>query len=231
MNANSRMYDAAKTWNPFKGCLWDCSYCIPSFQQQAKRQLHNCSECYHYRPHEHSERLAKIPSAEIIFVAGNGDICFAEPVFTRQIIAAIKAHNSRCPKKTYYFQSKQPAYFEQFLGDFSDNVILVTTLETNRDSGYGEVSKAPPPSVRYAQFKALGYPRKVVTIEPVMDFDECQFVSWIVDVQPEYVWLGYNSRPRARLCEPSEEKLRSFVAGLRAAGVALHLKDVRGLTL
>ena len=89
----SRMYDEVKTWNPFKGCLFDCLYCRPSFQLQAKRQKHNCQECYEYKPHEHEERLNKIPNAKIIFVAGNGDICFCDPVYTHRIIDAIKKHN------------------------------------------------------------------------------------------------------------------------------------------
>jgi len=137
------MYHEVKTWNPFKGCLFDCSYCRPSFQAQAKRQLHNCMDCYNYVPHEHPERLNKIPSAEIIFTCGNSDISFCSPDFTRQIIESIKRH----PQKTFYLQSKRPAYFEQFLSDLPANVIILTTLETNRDNGYREVSKAPAPSI------------------------------------------------------------------------------------
>ncbi len=44
MNMESRMYKGAKTWNPFKGCLFDCSYCRPTFKAQAKRpKCENCS--------------------------------------------------------------------------------------------------------------------------------------------------------------------------------------------
>ena len=78
----------------------------------------------------------KIPSAETVFVCGNSDISFCDPDFTRRIINAIKTRNVRRPDKTYFFQSKKPKYFEQFLEDFPENVILLTTLETNRDEGY-----------------------------------------------------------------------------------------------
>ena len=37
----------------------------------------------------------------------------------------------------------KPVYFERFLADLPDNVILLTTLETNRDDGYAAISKAP----------------------------------------------------------------------------------------
>jgi len=145
LDKKSNMYADAQTWNPFKGCRFDCTYCRPSFQLQAKRQMHLCKKCYKYEPHCHEDRLDKIPSASIIFVCGNADISFCPPQFTRKIIDAVKQHKSR-KEKTFYFQSKSPSYFEQFLPLFPSNVILLTTLETNRDAGYETVSKAPPPS-------------------------------------------------------------------------------------
>jgi protein gp37 len=158
-NPESNMYDDTTTWNPFKGCHFDCSYCEPSFQRQAKRQKHICKDCYDYTPHCHDDRLRKIPSDSTIFVCGDADIAFCRPDFTRKIIERIKQHNERCPHKTYYFQSKRPSYFVPFLTEFPHNVILLTTLETNRDDNYSAISRAPVPSERYRQFRALEYPR------------------------------------------------------------------------
>jgi DNA repair photolyase len=226
------MYAEARTWNPFKGCRFDCVYCTPSFQKQSKRQKQLCQDCYHYRPHCHEDRLDKIPSARIIFVCGNADISFCPSDFTRRIIDRIREHNLRTRRKTYYLQSKRPAYFQPFLGELPDNVILLTTLETNRDDGYDLISKAPVPSVRYEQFKALKYPRKVVTIEPVLDFDLKTFVAWIRSIRPEYVWLGFNSKPESvRLPEPSEEKVQKLASRLRGAGIEVRGKTLRGVKL
>jgi len=232
MAAKSNMYAEVKTWSPFKGCDFDCVYCRPSFQLQAKRQMHLCQRCYAYTPHCHPERLGKIPSAKIIFVCGSADISLCPPEFVRQIIAEIRQHNDRTLDKTYYFQSKRPECFRPFLADFPENVILLTTLETNRDEGYPAISKAPPPSVRYAQFKALDYPRKVITIEPVLDFDLDVFVSWIRAVKPKYVWLGFNSKPESiTLPEPSEEKVQALANRLIAAGIEVRGKTLRGVEL
>jgi len=229
----SNMYPKAETWNPFKGCKFDCGYCDPSFKRQAKRQKQRCMRCYRYLPHYHEERLKDIPSAEIVFVCGNADISFCKAKFTRRIIDRIKEHLPRCRmKKTFYFQSKQPAYFEPFLHEFPPEAILLTTLETNRDEGYGDISKAPPPSERYRQFKALRYPRKVVTIEPVMDFDTDVFADWIRALRPESVWLGLNSKPNFVISpEPSKEKLQAFAQILVNAGIKIRPKDLRGLKL
>jgi hypothetical protein len=224
----TRMYSGAKTWNPFKGCLFDCSYCKPTFKAQAKRP--RCEECNDYVPHYHPKSIRHFPSSEIVFVAGNGDISFCERDFTEWMIEAIKRHNKRCPQKTYYFQSKRPEYFEPFLSLFPSNVILVTTLETNRDEGYHAISKAPPPIKRFEQFKSLDYARKGITIEPIMDFDTEPFLSWILALKPEFVYLGFNSRPKAvPLPEPSAEKFLEFRRLLQEADFEVRDKELRGL--
>jgi len=224
----SNMYATAYTWNPFKGCEFDCIYCIPSFQQQAKRQRQLCGDCYRYTPHCHPDRLGSIPSAEIIFIAGNGDLAFCPPDLVHEILDAVARHQPRIPK-TYYLQSKKPDCLAPFINRLSNDVILVTTLETNRDGGYDRISKAPPPSVRHRQFNNLDYPRKVVTIEPVLDFDLALFAGSIVELEPEYVWLGLNSRPRqVQLPEPPAAKLRLFVKALADAGIEVRLKQTRG---
>lgn len=230
MAEKSNMYAEAKTWSPFKGCQFDCVYCGPSFQRQAKRQKHLCEDCYAYRPHWHEDRLAKVPSASIVFVCGNADLAFCPPELIQRIIERIKEHSKLAPHKTYFFQSKQPECFEPFLAEFPENVILLTTLETNRDKGYENYSKAPPPTQRYRQFLRLKYPRKVVTIEPVMDFDLEKFSDWIIKLRPEYAWVGMNSRPESvELPEPSMEKLAEFMDRLVRAGIEVRGKQLRGL--
>ena len=147
-----------------------------------------------------------------------------------KIIAAIKAHNQRRPDKTYLFQSKRPKYFEPFLNELPGNAIILTTLETNRDSGYQSISKAPVPNKRYRQFQDLNYPRKVVTIEPALDYYMEVFVGWIRAINPEYVFLGYNSRPKqVEMPEPSEEKPKEFIIELKAMDIPIKGKDLRGI--
>jgi len=120
MTTKSNMYSNVKTWNPFKGCKFDCEYCKPSFQAQAKRQKKRCTDCYNFIPHTHPDRLDKIPSAKTIFVCGNGDISFCDPEFTIKIIKSIS--NIKHKNKIFFMQSKRPKYFEQFLDILPDNV-------------------------------------------------------------------------------------------------------------
>ena len=227
------MYPLTKTHNPFVGCLFDCVYCEKSFKRLLRRAGRNigCQDCYNYTPHTHPERLGRIPSAPNIFVIGTGDISFCPPAYVHRIFDSIENHKPR-QHKTYLFQSKNPVCFKQYLPWFREHVDIVqllTTLETNRDKGYELISKAPPPSQRFLDFYNLDYPRKVVTIEPVLDFDYDKFLSMILDLHEqgclEYVWFGYDSK-NCGLPEPSTVKAQRFVDALKKYGV-----EVRGKTL
>ena len=225
------MYPDTKTWNRSVGCLFDCIYCKSSFQRQLKRVARhiNCEACFTYKPHNHPTRTT-IPSFPIVFVYGTGDIAFYELPQVRTTFEIIDRHKPRM-MKTYYFQSKQPSCFNRYLDWFKtrDDVILLTTLETNRDKGYRNISKAPLPSIRFKQFYELDYPRKVVTIEPVLDFDILDFSDWIIQLHEqetlEYVWFGYDSKG-CGLPDPTVELSQTFVNILTRSGV-----EVRGKTL
>jgi hypothetical protein len=229
------MYAETKTWNPFLGCEYNCVYCKPSFQATIARFTRlsgrDCDACLQYQPHEHPERLTRIPSARIIFVFGDGDITFARPEFVGFTIQKIKECLLQGARKTFYFQSKNPTCFKQYLDDLrpiQENVVLLTTLETNRDEGYEKISKAPPPSERFADFAALDWSRKIVTVEPVMKFDLDEFVSHILIATPEAVYLGYNSRPlKVQLPEPPQEKFWALQQAL-SEFTEVRLKETRG---
>jgi hypothetical protein len=72
-------------------------------------------------------------------------------------------------ERTFLIQSKNPRIFNDYR--FPRNVLLGTTIETNRDNLYEEISKAPLPSQRYKAMLKLEHPRKIVTIKPILDFD------------------------------------------------------------
>ncbi|MBA7490017.1 hypothetical protein ES702_00551 [subsurface metagenome] len=233
----SGMYPETQTWNRSVGCLYDCVYCEPSFKRQLKRVARSigCEDCYRYKPHDHPER-SRIPSSLIVFVYGTGDITFYKPTSVRTTFDIIDKHRPRM-KKIYYFQSKNPVCFNQYLPWFKahqDTVILLTTLETNRDAGYREISKAPLPTVRFKDFYELDYPRKVLTIEPVLDFDLDEFVDMVLQLHEqgslEYVWFGFDSK-NCGLSEPSIEKAQRFVDILQSHGVEVRGKKLREVKL
>lgn len=223
--ATNNMYKlAVKRWNPFAGCRFDCRYCRPSFQAQAKRQRKRCGQCYNYEPHEHPKRLTdSLPRtgyAQFIFTAASGDVAFCSTAYLERVVARMREEKD----KTFLLQSKNPATFKRV--EFPRNVILGTTIETNRDRLCAGVAKAPPPSKRYEALRDLDHPLKMVTIEPVLDFDLEVLLQWITEIKPVMVWIGYDSR-RCNLVEPALEKVRELHWRLSLLKIPVILKKIR----
>ena len=201
------MYKNTKTWNPYKGCEFKCNYCENSFKRQAKRLKHKCIKCYNYEPHFHPERLNKIPKAELVFACGNGDIAFASDVEKKVILSVMEKH----PKQTFLLQTKAPYCLDGFR--IPSNVIVGTTLETNRDTTH--ISKAPITESRYRALRNLNCCRKAITIEPILNFDLGIFREWIYEINPEIVWIGYANHTKGLvLDEPELSKTKQLITVL-----------------
>jgi hypothetical protein len=225
--SKQRLYKDTATWNPFVGCGYDCNYCKPSFQENHYFVIQH-RNCGLYRPHIHPERLDvnKIPHEKTIFVCGDSDVSFCKPEDFRRILEVMKQDKMR--DRLWFIQSKYPEYFSQFLAYLPKNTILLTTLETNRDTNYSSISKAPPPSDRYKQFLNLNYPNKIVTIEPLMDFDIEIFPEWILSLKPMAVFIGYNSHPsQVPLEETPMEKCLDLIVTLKNKGIRVLTKELR----
>jgi len=101
-------------------------------------------------------------------------------------------------------------------------------LETNRDKDYHKVSNAPRPSKRYKDFFSLEWEKKIVTVEPILDFDPSIFSSWLISIKPKAVFIGYNSKPKSvSLQEPSWEKFLALWRILRRNGIKVLPKETR----
>jgi len=223
--ATNNMYSrSVYQWNPFVGCKFDCVYCKSSFQAQAKRQKHRCIKCYNYEPHEHPERLEqRLPRTgymQFIFTCSMGDISFCSTEYLEKIIDRIRREKD----KTFLIQSKNPKTFNRV--KFPSNVILGTTIETNRLVLCGEVSKAPNSFVRNIDLGRIKHNLKMVTIEPVLDFVLPEMVDFIKDLNPCMIWIGYDSK-KNNLPEPPIEKVRELHWQLSKMGIVVMLKRIR----
>jgi hypothetical protein len=258
------MYADTTTWNFFKGCGHGCIYCWAAAQAKRQRPINDlgephltktgkpkgCWKCYKFVPHlqgepagDHNKKLTErhIPRTEIVFVAGNSDIAFIPQETMLEAIELIKERNtintrSNREEQYFYLQSKAPHVLNKYLAHLPHNVRIVTTLETNRDKGYNEISLALIPSLRFRQFKELKWPQKIITIEPILDFDMEVFLGWISEINPVYVYLGYAS-PRTpknilkKLPQPPLKNIKILHEKLTALGIPVRLKELRGLSV
>jgi len=219
----SHMYaENRKTINWFVGCVHNCIYCKPSFQRQMKRQKHNCPRCYHYEPHAHLERLLKSPPKtfgdEFVFFPSSGDIAFAS---LNELNSSLD-YVHKYPSTTFLMQSKDPFCF-LLKRNFPNNLILGTTIETNKTlfaktpsefKSYQQISNAPILEKRYLAMLHIQHNRKLVTIEPILDFDLEILVLWIKEIEPEIVYVGYDNH-NCRLPEPPLAKTKQLIAELQ----------------
>jgi len=105
-------------------------------------------------------------------------------------------------------------------------VILDTTIETNRDYLARRVSRAPPPSKRLEDFLAIDHEPKMVTHEPIMEFDLETLLEWDEKLNPAPIWVGYDSK-RCGLPEFSPEKVKALCWELARRGYTVILKIER----
>jgi len=229
----SRMYrESVKSLNWFVGCVHNCVYCEPSFQRQAKRSRKRCEKHYRYEPHAHLEKLANAPpktvNGEFIFFPSLGDPCFAS---VKEFALALN-YVEKYPNVTFLMQTKDPSMF-LMTQPFPENLILCITLETNRShfktpshyKNYSQISKAPKPVMRAHDFLQVTHKRKMVTIEPILDFDLEIFVDMLKALNPEIVYVGYDNHS-CHLPEPRLEKGLQLIEELQKF-TEVRLKTIR----
>jgi len=154
-----------------------------------------------------SEMKTNLGEGNFIFVGSSTDMwCYQSLV---NWILNTLAHCCKY-KNRYLFQSKDPARFLRFIEFMPDDYILGTTIETNRDY---ELSQAPTPEARALAMYDLPMP-KMVSIEPIMDFDLDTLASWIVQIRPEFVSIGADSK-RHNLPEPPAIKIQHLLEELQ----------------
>ena len=189
-------------------CLHHCNYCYVS---KMGAKFPNVRKKYSGKPRLHKNELTeKMEWGKSIFVQNNGDL-FAKSIPSEWIIKVL-SHCNKYPHNIYLFQTKNPARFHEFIGLFPKNVILGTTIETNRDY---PVSKAPKPSERVkAMIKLTNRVAKMVSIEPIMDFDDNVMVRYIKLIQPKFVSIGADSR-KCGLKEPPKNKIEELIEQIK----------------
>ncbi|UCF12298.1 MAG: DUF5131 family protein [Thermoplasmatales archaeon] len=215
-NTNGNMYPwVSHTWNPIAGeCKHDCSYCYmkKSFLGRLKK-------------YEGDVRLSKnelktdLGEDRTIFVGSATDV-FGHWVPSK-IISTILNYCNKYPN-TYLYQSKNPKRFAEFLDIIPKNNILATTLETNRDY---LISQAPKTYQRFQDFVILDHPRKMISIEPVLDFDLEKILSWIRKINPEFVSIGADSKNN-ELYEPPSETINMLIKEIKKFSVVKVKKNL-----
>lgn len=198
--SKGNMYNfVTHTWNPIKGkCPHDCKYCYMKRFPVGELRL------------VEEELKTDLGKGNTIFIGSSTDM-FAKEVPV-EWINRVLLHCNSFPKNTYLFQSKNPGRFLDGF-NFPPKTILGTTIESNRDY---EFSNAPAVVYRYSCMTKPISPKikKMISIEPILDFDLNIFTAWIYKIKPEFVSIGADSKGH-NLTEPSAEKLLALIKNLK----------------
>jgi len=221
MYSNSQMFDfITHTWNPIIGkCYMSCKFCYVSGYgtNPGKRKI--VSDAF----------KVDLGTNKFIFV-GSGIDLFAPDITDKQINRIIDYCNM-FPKNKYLFHTKNPNRYKYF--GFKDNMILGVSLESNRH--YENILiNAPSPKKRVRGFTS-GFQslfkakttqpkeKRLVTIEPILDFDLKELTEMVIKINPMRVYVGADSKGH-NLPEPSYDKVILLKNKLKEQGISVHLK-------
>jgi len=188
----TKMFDSVTlTWNPLGGrCPFNCIYCWSMGEKGLVKR-------YKMKKYQGSPRLIEkefkiFKEDEFVFVQDMSDL-FAE-IVPKEYIERILEHIKKFPKTTFLLLTKNPERYWEFEDRIPNNCICGVTVETNRDKGYRKISNAPLPTDRLAAMRLLKDDvRKMISIEPIMDFDLDTFVNEIRAIDPSFVYTGYDN--------------------------------------
>jgi len=185
------------TWNVIKGkCPHDCSYCY--MKRYPQSELH----------FDEKEMRVKLGHHNFIFVGSSCDI-WAQDICQSWIAKILKKCRDDDVYNKWLFQSKNPERFYDWIGFFPDDTILGCTIESNRFI----TGTAPSPLQRYEAMRNIAYP-KMISIEPIIDFDLEEMVHWIKDIAPAFVSIGADSGNN-NLPEPPANKVKALIEELQ----------------
>lgn len=210
------MYDfVTHTWNTIKGkCFHNCSYCYMKRWGSLKDARF-----------DEKELKTDLGENNFIFVGSSCDM-FAENIDESWINKTLN-HCDKFDNK-YLFQSKNPENFFYWMFSLPDNSTICTTLETNRVYP-GIMKNAPIPRKRVLTFQKIRIRfEKIITIEPIIDFDLKEFIQMIYNCGPKQVNIGADSGGH-NLPEPPKEKILELIQELEKFTIVKQKKNIKRL--
>ena len=158
-----------------------------------------------------------------IFVEHLNDLCAAG--VPDEFINRILNHTAAYANNTYVFQTKAPARMVDWLERLPPQWMLGTTIETTLPL-VGNRAPAPDARARGMETIRQRVPDATlfVTIEPIQE--ELQvptLLGWLAAIRPTFVNIGADSKGHG-LQEPSAEKIRDLIAGVKELGLEIRQK-------
>lgn len=82
------------------------------------------------------------------------------------------------------------------------------------------------PSLRAGSLSDLKHDREIVTIEPILQFDEQILIGWLKRINPWIIYIGYDNH-KCKLPEPTLNQTRALIKTLCDLDFKVKLKTIR----
>ena len=219
--AKGRMFKSVGwTWNPLAGCSHGCKYCYAA--QLMKRWGKDFAP--KFRANFLNDRMPEDNSW--IFVGSMGDT-FCTGMKDEWIESLLTFISQYEGNNKFLLQTKNPRRFTDFkkqLEEIKDKVILGTTLETTKETPWGEAPNTFGRSVQLGYWKEYEEFRTFLSLEPLSDFDLETMMVWIEAIKPEAVEIGLENYTSFTE-KPPEWKLVALIHWLKEHGIEFVLKE------
>jgi protein gp37 len=195
-------------WNPVRGkCPYNCSYCYVGRWGNVQKPLYI----------DRKDLKSPLGAGRFVFICSGCDLF--HPDVPGDWIADVRNHTLQYLDNRYLWHTKNPQRLVELIEPGPNDVACVT-IESN--IGREKISMAPAPFERAMYLrKWKGY--KMITVEPIMDFDFDVFIELILSCEPNHVNIGADSGHNG-LPEPTPGKIEQLVDALEANGIAVYLK-------
>ncbi len=208
VRSKSRMFQfITHTWNPVGGeCRIGCSYCWARKLIQKYKMQKYVGEARLF-----PQELRKVFSEkDFVFVSDMRDLF--EPNVSSILIQQVLDYIEKSPA-TFLLLTKNPRRYLEF--KLPKNCVAGATIET--DIGFRED--------RFISMRQLQHPRKMIAIEPVMEFTP-SFQEQLFSIYPEFVAIGYDNYNNG-LEEPELEDVEALIHGFENRGIKVFRKTLR----
>ncbi len=220
-----------QTWNPLGGeCLHKCGVTATNPQGYCwatalKTKYPNLKNKYGGKPRiidKEFNRIKAFKENDFIFVCDMTDL-FGEWVSSeliQKILDAIQAGVKANSHTQYLLLTKNPKRYLEFT--IPDNCVCGATIETDID---GWEVGAPPVSERISAMRKLNH-QKMISIEPIMEFNIDCLSDEARAIMPDFVAVGYDNYNHG-LDEPTLAKTNELIEELEHSDIKVYRKTLR----
>jgi DNA repair photolyase len=195
------------TWNPVRGkCPYACSYCYVGRWGDAQKPLRL----------DRKDLNTNLGAGRFIFICSGCDLF--HPDIPEDWIAGVCEKTMRYQSNKYLWHTKNAKRLVELIEPGPADVACVT-IES--DINRSNISAAPAPFER-AMYLRQWEGKKMITVEPIMDFGLDAFADLILSCHPDQVNIGADSGGNG-LPEPSAWKIEALVDALEKH-TTVHLK-------